>query len=120
MNRMTILAVSALWLSQLGCGQGQDQACLDYASASVMVSVHDEFDKPLPDARVAYTIDGVEGGLCDPIDYGSFSCGLEEDGWFDIHVTHEGYQPQDVRVRVREIDCHVHRENVNVRMVPEE
>ena len=118
MNRMAFLAISTLWLSQLGCGT----ECLDYANSSVGVIVHDEHDEPLPGAKVEYAVDGVDRGPCELIhdDNGSnFICGIEEDGSFDIHVTHEGYQPQDVHARVREIGCHVRSESVSVRMIRE-
>ncbi len=101
-------------LAVVGCESTQ---CKVGEVASVTVSVYDASGAPQFADSVTYTVDGEEGGDCEPLDEAGteFTCGLEEPGDFVITVEVGGIMFNGaVEVGMAADGCHVQGEFLEI------
>ncbi len=113
-TQLSILLAATLALT--GCPD-VEKACTDDARASVTLTVVDETGTPIPDAVVAYAVDGGASEACESWAAGEFVCGMEESGDFVIDVDATGYAPTTVDLTVGADECHVIGEVLEVELL---
>lgn len=110
-NILCLFALSAL----NACGGGEDGiACTTEARPSVLLTVVDQLNAPLPNVTVSYQVNGgtAQSQVCEPT--GSCSIAFEVSGVFSISASKTGYRPASGSVTVTRDVCHVNTERLTL------
>ena len=103
---------AALCLTLAGACYQTDTACTEIAMASVNVTLVDELGERVAGADVQYTVDGGASDACEEQNAGSYACGWELAGHFQITTNATGYDTDVFEVDVTEGECHVEPQTV--------
>ncbi|MEM6296319.1 MAG: hypothetical protein AAGA54_33925 [Myxococcota bacterium] len=100
---------------------GCDEACEEYAAASVSLEVLDAKRQPIADADVRFTIDGGEERQAESFGDGAFVAGYEEDGRFEVTIEAADHTPAQRTYDVAfEADgCHVETVTDRIELEPD-
>lgn len=74
----------ALFMSLFGCNQSM--VCTEVFVFSSTIELLDQDGIPIEDARISYTVDGVEGIYVESLDDGTYVVGGEEAGDFVVEI----------------------------------
>ncbi len=117
MTRTTLALSLGLVVLTVGCPK-PETACTDDARSSITLSVVDEMGVSINDATATYSVDGSAAQDCEGWSDGSFACGWEQAGTFEITVDAAGYDAQTITQDVAEDECHVITELIEVTLMP--
>jgi hypothetical protein len=99
-----------------GCPEAP-YACDLMAVSSVQVEVLDEAGNPMANATLRFVVDGGSPQPCELFQPGSYVCGWEHEGNFEITIEAPGYETETRSAVVESDECHVIGESLTVNMV---
>jgi len=117
---MRVLLAAAAMLG--ACGGDEDRieaiACTTEVLTSVLLTVVDPINAPLPGVTATYRVDGgaTQSKACEP--NGTCAIGEEVSGVFSITASKAGYVPSSVAITVRRDECHVITERLTLTLLP--
>jgi hypothetical protein len=115
-NGLCLLAVSAIVSA---CGGGDDGiACTAEARTSVLLTVVDELNAPLPGVAVTYQVNGAtaQSQACES--NGRCAIAVEVSGVFSITASKAGYTSISGTATVTRDECHVNTERLTLTLRP--
>jgi len=87
------------------------------AVSSLTINVSDNDGAPFEDASVRYSVDGGTVRDCEG-NSGTWICGWEESGDFEVEVSSTGFETQIVTAEVEAGECHVIPQSIDVALEP--
>lgn len=109
--------VVGLLLGTVGCGDGGTD-CTAIAVSSITLTLVDPEGVEITDATVTFTVDNGELQDCESWDDGSYVCGWEQAGDFDVFIEAPGYAPDNFERLVEADECHVMTKVVERQLEP--
>ncbi|MCP4807414.1 MAG: hypothetical protein GY913_28870 [Proteobacteria bacterium] len=105
-------------LSLLTACDGEIEDCPAIAHPSVQLQLTDIDGEPLADALVQFSVDDGDLQDCESWDDGGYVCGWETEGFFEIHIAAENYEPVVETIEVADIEgCDFGTESIEVQLV---
>jgi hypothetical protein len=108
-------ALCLLVLGLAACDVGGE--CDLMAVSSLTINVSDNDGAPFEDASVRYSVDGGTVRDCEG-NSGTWICGWEESGDFEVEVSSTGFETQTVTAQVEADECHVIPQSIDVALEP--
>jgi len=107
----------ALLVFAAGCTT-TEFACTDDARVSMTLTVVDEAGTAIPSAIVSFSVDGGDIEECQGPGDGTFGCGLEQIGEFEVTIEALGYGTDVFTQTIESDECHVLTEVIERELQP--